>query len=172
MNDLSKIFMGISSEKGNKFANEAILKNKHDKIASFLNKYIEFIAINLTAEFNRISCSPLGQLKTREIGNKLQKIIEEHIQRVIILVERENESIDFIQNYFNSNIAKLYQKISKDSTGKRTLNDLFEMNLLHDFGKIVDHVCNFNIEQVDLILRYLVFLNILRRISRRDFIPK
>jgi len=42
MKDISRIFLEISSKKGNNNADQAILKDKNEKIESFLNKYIEF----------------------------------------------------------------------------------------------------------------------------------
>jgi len=170
MKDISRIFMEISSKKGNKNADDAILNEKNEQIKSFLNKYIEFLSINLQAEFNRISCSPLGQLKTNEIGSKIKNIIEEHISRVIFLIEREESSISFVKEYFSVNLNKFYNKIVENDKAEKVLKEIFEMNLLHDFVQIVDRLCNFEIHTIDSFLKYLILLNIHRRLSRRGII--
>ena len=170
MKDISRIFMEISSKKGNKNADDAILKEKNEQINSFLNKYIEFLSINLQAEFNRINCSPLGQLKTNEIGSKIKDIIEEHISRVIFLIEREESSISFVKEYFSVNLRRYYTKIVENDKAVKVLKEIFEMNLLHDFGQIVDRLCNFEIHTIDSFLKYLILLNIHRRLSRRGII--
>ncbi len=170
MKDISRIFMEISSKKGNKNADDAILNEKNEQIKSFLNKYIEFLSINLQAEFNRISCSPLGQLKTNEIGSKIKDIIEEHISRVIFLIEREESSISFVKEYFSVNLNKFYNKIVENDKAEKVLKEIFEMNLLHDFVQIVDRLCNFEIHTIDSFLKYLILLNIHRRLSRRGII--
>ena len=121
MKDISRIFLEISSKKGNTIADQAILKDKNEKIELFLNKYIEFLSVNLQAEFNRISCSPLGQLKTNEIGTKNKDIIEEHISRVIFLIERETESNLFVKEYFSVNLRNFYQKINEEYKAEKAL---------------------------------------------------
>ena len=172
MKDISRIFMEISSKKGNTAADNAILKDKNEKIELFLNKYIEFISVTLQAEFNRISCSPLGQLKTNEIGTKIKDIIEEHFARVIFLIEREKESRLFIKEYFSANLRNLYNKIIEDNyNAEKALQEIFEMNLINDFRHIVDELCNFNVETIDRFLRYLILINIQRRIQRRGTLP-
>ena len=133
MKDISRIFLEISSKKGNTNADQAILKDKNEKIELFLNKYIEFLSINLQAEFNRISCSPLGQLITNEVGTKIKDIIEEHIARVIFLIEREKESIPFVKEYFSVNLRKFYEKIIEEYKAEKALQEIFDLNLLHDF---------------------------------------
>jgi hypothetical protein len=174
MRDISKIFMEISKEKGNKYADDAILHGQNRNIKIFLDKYIEFISVNLQAEFNRISCSALGQLKTREIGNKLNQIIEEHISRIIFLVEREqkSKSNEFINDYFLYNLNQLYLKIIEDKNVEIALKDIFGLNLLHDFAQIVDRLSGFNVNQIDRILKFLSLLSIQRRIERRETIQK
>ena len=172
MKDISRIFMEISSKKGNKDADDAIIKEKNEKIKSFLDKYIEFLSVNLQAEFNRITCSPLDQLKTNEIGSKIKDIIEEHIARVLFLIEREESSISVVKEYFSTNLQNYYSRISGDENAKNALQEIFEMNLLHDFGQIVDRLCNFEVEIIDFFLKYLIVLNIHRRLSRRGIIPK
>ncbi|TFG06091.1 MAG: hypothetical protein EU539_08605 [Promethearchaeota archaeon] len=172
MNDISKIFRDISQKKGNKFAEKAIADEKNKKIEMFLDKYIEFISVNLQAEFNRILCSPLGQLKTQYIGNKLKEIIEEHIARVIYLAERENKSNPFVKDYFEENMKNLNDNISKNYEAEKALRDIYEVNLLNDFKKIVDILCNFEIQIVDPILRFLILLHIQRRLKFRGIIPK
>ena len=167
MKDISSIFLEISSKKGNKIANNSILKNRNEKIATFLNKYIEFISINLQAEFNRIFCSSLGQLKTNEIGTKIKDIIEEHIARVIYLTEKEQSSIEFFKEYFSSNLQKYYNRIIKNNGSKTILKEISEMNLLHDFEQIANRLCNEDVEVIDSFLKYLTLLNIQRRLSRR-----
>ena len=170
MKDISRIFLEISSKKGNINADQAILKDKNTKIELFLNKYLEFLSVNLQAEFNRISCSPLGKLKTNEIGSKINDIIEEHIARVIYLVERETDSIPFIKDYFSLNLRKLYEKINEDYKAEKALKDIFELNLIHDFGQIVDHLCHFEVQTIDLFLKYLILINLHRRLQRRNLL--
>lgn len=167
MKDISRIFLEISSKKGNTNADQAILKDKNEKIESFLNKYIEFLSVNLQAEFNRISCSPLGQLKTNEIGTKIKDIIEEHIARVRFLIEREKESIPFVKEYFSVNLRKYYEKISEEYKAEKALQEIFEMNLLHDFGQIVYRLCQFEVQTIDRFLKYLILINLHRRLQRR-----
>ena len=170
MKDISRIFMEISSKKGNTAADNAILKDKNEKIESFLNKYIEFLSVNLQAEFNRISCSPLGQIKTNEIGTKIKDIIEEHIARVIFLIERENESVSFVKVYFSVNLRKYYEKIIEEYKAEKALHEIFELNLLHDFGQIVDRLCHFEVQTIDLFLKYLILINLHRRLQRRGIL--
>jgi len=171
MKDLSRIFMKISSEKGNKFANGVIEQNTNDKVKSFLDENIEFISVNLQAEFNRITCTPLGQLKTREIGNKIKEIIEDHSKRIIYFIERENERDknlgSFIKNYFAITLNNLYNKIINTNLVKKELVKVQEMNLLLDFSKIIDIVCDFDVNTVDRIFKYLIIVNLHRRIVRR-----
>lgn len=170
MKDISRIFLEISSKKGNKIADSAILNNRNEKIASFLNKYLEFISVNLQAEFNRISCSALGQIKTNDIGTKIKDIIEEHIARVIYLTEKEQSSAAFFKEYFSSNLQKYYNRIIEKNNSKSILEEIFEMNLLHDFEQIVNRLCNQEVEVIDSFLKYLTLLNIQRRLSRRGII--
>ena len=139
-------------------------------IELFLNKYIEFLSVNLQAEFNRISCSPLGKLKTNEIGTKIKDIIEEHIARVIFLVERENESLPFVKEYFSQNLRKFYEKINTEYKAEKALQEIFEMNLIHDFGQIVDRLCQFELQTIDLFLKYLILINLHRRLQRRNLL--
>ncbi len=170
MNDISRIFMEISSEKGNKYADRAIKENRIEQIKLFLDKYIEFVSVNLQAELNRISCSTLCQLKTRDIGNKIKGIIEEHISRVIFMIEREKESVTFVKDYFTANLNQLYTKINEDYKAGKVLQEVMEMNLLNDFDQIVDRLCDFEVDIIDLVLKYLTFINIQRRINRRGLI--
>lgn len=172
MKDISRIFLEISSKKGNQIAHRAILDQKNEKIASFLTKYIEFISVNLQAEFNRISCSTLGQLKTNEIGNKIKDIIEEHIARVLYLIEKEKSSISFVKEYFSKNLERYYYRIIKNDNSKNILNEILEMNLLHDFEQIVDRLCEQDVNVIDSFLKYLTLLNIQRRLLRRSIISK
>lgn len=170
MKDISRIFLDISSKKGNTNADQAILKDKNEKIESFLNKYIEFLSVNLQAEFNRISCSPLGQLKTIEVGTKIKDIIEEHIARVIFLIDREKESIPFVKEYFSVNLRKYYEKIIEEYKAEKALQEIFDLNLLHDYGQIVDRLCQFEVQTIDLFLKYLILINLHRRLQRRGIL--
>ena len=96
MKDISRIFLEISSKKGNTNADQAILKEKNEKIESFLNKYIEFLSVNLQAEFNRISCTPLGQLKTNEVGTKIKDIIEEgSLYKMTVVLSTGQEVVSY-----------------------------------------------------------------------------
>ncbi len=170
MNDISRIFMEISSENGNKYADIVIKGNRIEQIKLFLDKYIEFVSVNLQAELNRISCSTLGQLKTRDIGNKIKGIIEEHISRVIFMIEREKESVTFVKDYFTANLNQLYSKINEDYKAGKALQGVMEMNLLNDFDQIVVRLCDFEVNIIDRVLKYLTLINIQRRINRRGLI--
>jgi len=170
MKDISRIFLEISSKKGNVIADEAMLKDKNEKIELFLNKYIEFLSVNLQAEFSRISCSPLGQLKTNEIGTKIKDIIEEHIARIIFLIEKEKESTPFVIEYFSANLRKIYEKIIENYKAEKVLKEIFELNLLHDFGQIVDRLCQFEVQTIDFFLKYLILINLHRRLQRRNIL--
>lgn len=126
--------------------------------------------MNLHAEINRISSSPLGQLKTNEIGIKIKDIIEEHVSRAIFLIERENESIPFVKEYFSANLRKFYEKIIEEYKAEEALQEIFELNLIHDFGQIVDCLYQFEVQTIDFFLKYLILINFHRRLQRRNIL--
>ena len=174
LDELSNIFMKISAKKGSKYADQAIQNQKAEKIKEYLLRIIEFLSVNLQAEYNRIiSCSALGQLSTQDIGNNLKDIIEEHIDKAIYLIEKERDSDpEKIGNIVPNILIQLNTKINEKENTKKALIRIFELNLLHDFGNIVDSLCEFDVHNVDLLLRYLVVLNIQRRMSRRQFLNR
>ena len=172
MNDLSTRFMNISAEKGNKYAKDINLSNRIEKIMEILNNLVEFISINLQAEFNRISSSHLGQLNTKEIGKNIREIIEKQLEKIIFLIQKERGTYPQIEQYIPNKLKKLYSKLLKDEKTKIIVEEVFEMNLFHDFGQITVRLNNLDVATIDLILRYLTIINIIRRISRREILKR
>ncbi len=172
MNDLSTRFMNISAEKGNKYAKDINLSNRTEKIKEFLNNILELISFNLQAEFNRISSSQLGQFNTKEIGKNIREIIEKQLEKMIFLIEKERGTYPQIEEYIPNKLKKLYFELIKDEKIKIIVEELFEMNLFHDFGQITDRLNNLDVATIDLILRYLTIINIIRRISRREILKR
>ena len=172
--EFSNLFLKISAKKGGKFAARAVQNERYVKIQNYFNKKVEYISVNLQAEFSRIvSCSALGQLSTHDIGNNIKNIIEEHIEKAIFLIEKERESDPgLISSIIPDMLIKLNTKINESENTKNILPFVFELNLLHDFGNIVDKLCDFDTYNVDLLLRYLVVLHIQRRLSRREIMPR
>ena len=167
---LDELFMKISAEKGSLYADNARKNNRIEKIKEYIKKIVEFISVNLQAEFNRISCSSLGQINTQNIGNSLKKIIEEHIKKAIFLIEKERTTHPNISNVIPDMLIQLNSKINEDQKTKQILKDVFDLNLFHDFGNIIEFFCDLDVQLVDRLLRYLVVLNIHRRISRREIL--
>jgi len=172
--EFSNLFLKISAKKGSKFAETAIQNERYVKIQNYLNRIVEFISVNLQAEFSRIvSCSALGQLSTHDIGNNIKDIIEEHIGKAIFLIEKEQESHPgLINNLIPDMLIKLNTKINENENTKDVLNQIFELNLFHDFGNLTSKLCDFDTKGVDLLLRYLVVLHIQRRLTRREIMPR
>jgi len=67
-------------------------------------------------------------------------------------------------------LIQLNSKINEDNKTKQILKDVFDLNLFHDFGNIIEFFCDLDVQLVDRLLRYLVVLNIHRRISRREIL--
>ncbi len=166
MKDLSDIFLKISADKGSKYAKDVATKEVEEK----LNKITDFISITLQAEFNRISTSSLGKINTYEIGKNIKNLIEEEINRAISLIEKGKSLNPNFEEYVTKVLKQLYLKINEDENTEKILVDVFEKNLFHDFGQITNHLSNLNLNIVDRLLKYLVLLNIQRRMNRREFI--
>ncbi|MFX1259938.1 MAG: hypothetical protein ACFFAN_18975 [Promethearchaeota archaeon] len=172
MSDLANIFLKISAEKGNKFAKDASIKNHNLKIKDFLNNIFEFISINLQAECNRISSSPLAQLNTIKVGKSIKNMVEEQINRAIFIIEREKRTHPNLNNFVQNMISQINSKILENEKATQVYKKIFEMNLFHDFGRIVGHFRNLNVKIADLLFKYLILLNVQRRIARRAILPR
>ena len=172
--EFSNLFLRLTAKKGEKFAERAVQSERYVKIQNYLNKIVEFISVNLQAEFSRIvSCSALGQLSTHDIGHNLKNIIEEHIEKAIFLIEKERETDPgLINNIIPDLLIKLNTKINEKENTKNILDHIFDLNLFHDFGNVVSKLCDFDTYNVDLLLRYLVVLHIQRRLARREIMPR
>ncbi len=163
--------MRISAEKGNKFAKD-IEKDNIDGAIVYLDKVLEFISINLQAEANRCSSTMLGQLNTGEIGRNIKEIIDQQLDKILSFIEQESQHYEQVNDLIPNTLKDLAFLISKDTKLFNVLHELMEMNLFHDFGRIVGKVCSFEIKDVDKIFKYLILLNLSRRIERRKFLPR
>ncbi|MHA1724185.1 MAG: hypothetical protein ACTSU4_03575 [Promethearchaeota archaeon] len=163
--------MKISAERGNKHA-KAIVKSNIESIQQYLEKVLEFTSINLQAEANRICSTALGKYYTGEIGKNIRDIIEQQIENVITLLEKESINNGQLNGLIPTTLKNLAFLISKDKKALEIVNEINEMNLFHDFGKIVEKINCFEIKIIDQIFKYLILLNIQRRIERRQFLKK
>lgn len=166
---LSSIFLKISSDKGNKYASE-IRKTNLEGFKQYMDKVLEFISINLQAEANRVTSTTLGQLNTCEIGRNIKEIIEEHMDRAITFLYSEAKEDNDLNDFIPSLLKELAISISKDEELLNIVNDINEMNLYHDFGNIVTKIYSYDIKSMDKVFKYLVLVNIQRRIERRKFL--
>ncbi|MBD3342479.1 MAG: hypothetical protein GF353_25490 [Candidatus Lokiarchaeota archaeon] len=160
--------MKISAEKGNKYADSALIKDKEELI----KKIIEYISVNLQAEFHRISSSSLTKLNTHEIGKSIKDIIEDYLLKAILIIEEDKQSGELLRCKLTDMLENINSIIQKDVITSEALHRVSQSNLIHDFGQIVDQISNLDVQGVDRILRYLVLLNISRRLDRRCVLPK
>lgn len=89
---------------------------------------------------------------------------------MIFLIKREKESIIFVKEYFSVNLRKFYEKIIEEYQAEKALQEIFELNLIHDFGQIVDCLSHFEVQTIDFFLKYLILINIYRRVQRRNIL--
>ncbi|MHA1727016.1 MAG: hypothetical protein ACTSYC_05600 [Promethearchaeota archaeon] len=163
--------MKISADKGNKYA-KAITNANIESIKQYLEKILEFISINLQAEANRICSTTLGKYYTGEIGKNIREIIEQQVENLIMLIENESMNNGQLNDLIPTTLKNLALLISKDKKALEIVNEINEMNLFYDFGKVVEKINCFEIKTIDQIFKYLILLNIQRRIERRKFLPK
>jgi len=169
-NSLDKLFLKISAEKGNKYAKDVALQNLLDKVKEVLNEILEFISINLQAEYNRISSSPLGQISTEQIGKNIKEMTEKQFEKVMYLIEKQKVACSDIDDCIPNLLKELYSKLHETEKIKKTAEELFEMNLFHDFVTITDRIRHLDTQNIDRIFKYLSLLHLQRRISRRDIL--
>lgn len=169
---LAKTFMKISADKGNRYAKDIALQNYSGKIYEVLDNIVEFLSVNLQAEYNRISSSPLSQLSTYEIGKNIKDVIEKQFERAIYLIEKEREKHPEVEEFIPNMLKNIYLKLLENDTTKRIAEEAFDMNLLCDFGPITDRLRSLDVHNVDYLFKYLSLLNIQRRISRREVLNK
>ncbi len=170
MSELNKIFLKISAKQGSKNAQMA-LENQKNKNKENLTNLIEFIVINLQAEAVRLSGYTLNQLKTNEIGSHIVLIIEEHLNKILYLLEIEKEEGSYLEDYLYE-LRDLYkEKIETNNNAKIIIQRFCDLNLIHDFHLIISDLNDLNLEFKNRILTYLTILNIIRRIERRLFLP-
>ncbi len=171
MNDLANIFLELSAKKGNKYAAEARKANRVQKIKAYINKVIEFISVNLQAEYNRILGTPLGKIHTHEIGCSIMEIIEDKLERAIFLIEKVKSSYPELDNYIPSMVIRLNSKIINNEKAKEILKHIFELHLFHDFDRVAEFFYDIDVHTIDLLLKYLVLINLQRRLARRKMLP-
>ncbi|MBN1214834.1 MAG: hypothetical protein JXA99_05260 [Candidatus Lokiarchaeota archaeon] len=122
-----------------------------------LDEYIEFIFINLKIEFN--------QSNTDEINSQIKLIIEEYFNKLLYLFEIEKGKNIFLDEYFIKRIRNKKQELDKNNTIKKNLEQISDLNLIYDFGKLVSTIKESNIDsnELDNILTYLIMLEINRK---------
>jgi len=169
---LANTFMKISADKGNIYAKDAAFQNYSEKVYEVLNKIVEFISVNLQAEYNRISCSSLSQINTCEIGKNIKDMIEKQLMRAIYLIEKERQTHPQVEEFIPNMLKDIYLKLLESDKTNKITEEIFEMNLFHDFGVISDHLRNLDTHDIDYLFKYLSLLNLQRRISRREIIKK
>ncbi|MBY9006489.1 MAG: hypothetical protein KGD63_07000 [Candidatus Lokiarchaeota archaeon] len=170
MTELNKIFMKISAKQGSKNAKFALEIQKEENKEKLTN-LVEFIVFNLQAESNRLSSCTLGQIKTNEIGSHIVLIIEEHLNKVLYLLEIEKEEGPYLKDFLYELIKIYKEKIEIDNSTKYIIQRFSDLNLVHDFHLIISDLCDFDLSMKNRILTYLTLLNITRRIERRLFLP-
>jgi len=171
MPDINTIFMKISAGHGSKDAQSAIEQHK-DKNKEVLKSLIEFLAISLQAELERVSSFMLGQLQTKEIGLQLNNLIEHNINKILYLIDIEKEFGPYLEAFLSEMMNYFESKININDKTKWILQQISELNLILDFTQIADNLKCLELIEKDRILTYLVMLNVRRRSSRRQFLTK
>ena len=171
MPDINTIFMKISAGHGSKDAQSAIEQHK-DKNKEVLKSLIEFLAISLQAELERVSSFMLGQLQTKEIGLQLNNLIEHNINKILYLIDIEKEFGPYLEDFLSEMMNYFESKININDKTKWILQQISELNLILDFTQIADNLKCLELIEKDRILTYLVMLNVRRRSSRRQFLTK
>jgi hypothetical protein len=163
--------MKISAGHGSKDAQSAIEQHK-DKNKEVLKSLIEFLAISLQAELERVSSFMLGQLQTKEIGLQLNNLIEHNINKILYLIDIEKEFGPYLEDFLSEMMNYFESKININDKTKWILQQISELNLILDFTQIADNLKCLELIEKDRILTYLVMLNVRRRSSRRQFLTK
>ncbi|MCF2139790.1 MAG: hypothetical protein K9W44_07035 [Candidatus Lokiarchaeota archaeon] len=160
--DLTETFISIRESKGDSVAKQYL----NDKKCSQLDLQIESLSMTLQMEFNRIQGSSLHQLQTNSVGNQIRDIIEDGINDIINVVNKNprvfkaylNYLYDDIQTHFSEDINQVFYEVQ-------------QLHLTYNFNQIVWKIKDFDYQTIIRILKCMLIANVLRRYNRRKFIP-